>query len=355
LEINTCMTIYSINTGTSANKGDGDSLRSAFHKINLNFTTLSGIADAVLAPPPSLGDLIVTGAIVSTTVTNKSIIFDPNGTGLVKFRNTAIQFDNGSESKGGDANGHVLYTNGAGVKVGLGLDTTSSSLRIVGDAAVLGTLVDFGLYNGVANSWSSKLLINSEGGFSTLGAVDLRGDLNVEGEFRAAGGVRFADGSIQSSSVSRLTVSHITSSTTISNTILDIDTIRFDTESGFSLIDLGEGAVEIAMNSTFKYWDVDGQNSLIAEGLDHVEFIAGTGISITTNNTSNPQSITFSATGGNTSIGDLRVDSTRLYSSTSSRSVSISNLNTDTNTSYLLLPAGNDAINPLFLSSPNEV
>jgi hypothetical protein len=349
------MTILTINTGTSANKGDGDSLRSAFHKINLNFDTLSSIADAIAAPPPVLGDITFTGPVISNTVTNQSIVFNPNGNGLVKFRNAAIQFDNGSEAKGGDANGHILYTKGAGSKVGLGVDTTSSSLRIVGDADVLGTLVDFGIYNGVNNSWSSKLLINSNGGFTALGAVDLRGNLNVEGELRAAGGVRFADGSIQSSSVSRLTVSHITSSTTISNTILDIDTIRFDTESGFSLIDLGEGAVEIAMNSTFKYWDVDGQDSLIAEGLDHVEFIAGTGISITTNHNANPQSITFSATGGNTSIGDLRVDSTRLYSSTSSKSVSVANLNTDTNASYLLLPAGNDVVNPLFLSSPNEI
>jgi len=35
------MTIYYINTGTSPNKGDGDPLRTAFNKINQNFTYLS--------------------------------------------------------------------------------------------------------------------------------------------------------------------------------------------------------------------------------------------------------------------------------------------------------------------------
>jgi hypothetical protein len=349
------MTIYSINTGTSANKGDGDSLRSAFHKINLNFTSLSAIADAVIAPPPSLGDISITNATISTTITNESIVIDPNGTGLVKFRNTAIQFDNGNEGKGGDANGQILYTKGAGSKVGLGVDGSNSSLRIVGDADLLGTLADFGIYNGVGGAWVSKLLVTHTGGFTAQGDANLRSDLNVEGELRAAGGIRFADGSIQSSSVAKLTVSHITSSTTISNRIFDVDTIRFDTESGFSLIDLGQGAVEIAMNSTFKYWDVDGQDSLIAEGLDHVEFIAGPGISITTNHNANPQSITFSATGGNASIGDMLVDSTLFYPSTSTLAVTLSSKEGTSAASFLTLPSLTDTVNPVILSSPNEV
>lgn len=37
------MIIYYINTGSSANKGDGDSLRSAFTKINNNFAEMSAV------------------------------------------------------------------------------------------------------------------------------------------------------------------------------------------------------------------------------------------------------------------------------------------------------------------------
>lgn len=40
--------IYVINTGTSSNKGDGDTLRSAFNKINQNFQFLSTFTGAVL-------------------------------------------------------------------------------------------------------------------------------------------------------------------------------------------------------------------------------------------------------------------------------------------------------------------
>ena len=349
--------LYTINTGTSANKGDGDSLRSAFHKINLNFTQLSTITEVILNPPApaNLGHLTVTSATITSTVTNESIIFDPNGTGLVKFRNTAIVFDNGVEGKGGDANGQILYTKGAGSKVGLGVDTTSSSLRIIGDKDQLGTLVDMGLYNGVAGAWSSKFTIDSQGSFITQGSGNIQDGLNVEGELHAAGGVRFADGSLQSTAVGKLTMSYITSSTTVSNQIFDIDTIRLDTESGFTLIDLGSGAVEIALNSTFKYWEVDGQDTLIAEGLDHVKFIAGTGIAITTDHLATPQSITISATGQNANIGDLFVDVTTLYPSTSSQGVVVSNLNGTSGASYLLLPQLDDVISPAIFSSPNEL
>ena len=43
------MTILYINTGSSANKGDGDTLRTAFNKINRNFEYVGPIVDAVLS------------------------------------------------------------------------------------------------------------------------------------------------------------------------------------------------------------------------------------------------------------------------------------------------------------------
>lgn len=41
------MTIYYINTGSNPNAGDGDSLRVAFTKVNLNFNTLSDQIDGI--------------------------------------------------------------------------------------------------------------------------------------------------------------------------------------------------------------------------------------------------------------------------------------------------------------------
>lgn len=90
-----------------------------------------------------------------------------------------------------------------------------------------------------------------------------------------------------------MTVSLINSANTISSPLANITAIRFDTDSGFDITDLGSGAVKVGMNSTFKTWKVDGQSDLIAIGLDTIEFNAGSGIAITTNALSNPKSITF--------------------------------------------------------------
>jgi hypothetical protein len=337
------MPILLINTGTSANAGNGDSLRGAFQKINVNFAYLSTLTNTGgSGTNVSIGNFSFVNNTISTTITNQDIILDPNGTGKVRFLNTPIQFDNGSTGNIGQES-QILYTKGGGAKVGLGLDATNSSLRIVGDAVSLGTLVDMGLYNGVANAWASKVLVDYQGNVTTIGKVV------------ALGGLQFSDGSIQNSSNPRLTVSYITSST-VTGVINNITTMRFDTESGFSLTDLGSGAVKVGMNSTFKFWEVNGQSTLIAEGLDRIQFIAGTGMTIATNTGTNPKSITFSSSGGSgASLANITATDTTLYPNTTTNGISISNVYSNANASYLGIPALTDTITPLVISSPNEI
>lgn len=295
------MTILTINTGTSPNKGDGDSLRSAFQKINANFAYLSTLTNSGGGGgSANLGDIVITDAVISTALTNEDIVLDPNGSGKVRFRNTAIQFDNGNNGNPGFET-QILYTKGGGNPVGLGIDAHNSSLRIVGDRQILGTLVDAGLYNGDNNTWASKFLIDylgnitSQGDLTVLGNILSNSDIHANGLVISDGGIKFPDGSIQTSTAATLSVSYITSGTLTTGTILAVNALKFDTESGFDITDLGEGAVEIALNSTFKYWEVDGQPTLIAHGLDHVHIIAGNGMRITTDDTVVPQSITFNA------------------------------------------------------------
>jgi len=91
-----------------------------------------------------------------------------------------------------------------------------------------------------------------------------------------------------------------TNNTLISNTT-DVTAIRFDTDSGFDVVDLGSGIVKVQMNSTFKTWKSTGQQDLVATGLDTVEFVAGSGITIGLDPNGSPyQTITISATGGGT-------------------------------------------------------
>lgn len=77
-------------------------------------------------------------------------------------------------------------------------------------------------------------------------------------------------------------------------TVSEVTSLLFDQESGFSIDNLGNGTVKVGMNSTFKYWHVDGQDTVIADGLDHIELIAGNGITLTTSTLETPyQSITI--------------------------------------------------------------
>jgi hypothetical protein len=93
-----------------------------------------------------------------------------------------------------------------------------------------------------------------------------------------------------------LEISQIELNGDITHSYSNINAIRFDTDSGFDVTDLGGGAVKVGMNSTFKTWKVNGQDDLVAQGLDTIEFIAGVGIDISTDPLANPKSITFTAT-----------------------------------------------------------
>ena len=61
----------------------------------------------------------------------------------------------------------------------------------------------------------------------------------------------------------------------------DVNTILFDLNSGFDVTPGPTGTVTIGMNSTFKYWEIDGNLALTAVGIDTVNFVAGPGISMT--------------------------------------------------------------------------
>ena len=69
---------------------------------------------------------------------------------------------------------------------------------------------------------------------------------------------------IEVSAIDTLNIDPSTGNGVISNQITNVKAIRFDTDSGFAVSDLGEGAVQIALNSTFKYWEVAGQDTLEA-------------------------------------------------------------------------------------------
>lgn len=86
-------------------------------------------------------------------------------------------------------------------------------------------------------------------------------------------------------------------------TVSSVDTLRFNPSSGFSVSDDGNNDVTINLGSSFNPFQVSGEDDIEATGEEALELIAGTGITITTNTASTPQSITIAATGSGS--GDM--------------------------------------------------
>ena len=102
-----------------------------------------------------------------------------------------------------------------------------------------------------------------------------------------------------------LTVKEIyASNNTVVNNYTNINTIQFDADSGMAVVDAASNTVTIQLNSTFKYWRMNGASGLTAVGLDTVNFVGANGIVITANNDSTPyKTITFDYTGGGGGTG----------------------------------------------------
>ena len=62
----------------------------------------------------------------------------------------------------------------------------------------------------------------------------------------------------------------------------DVTEIQFDVDSGFALTSLGNKKIKVAMESTFKHWNVDGQDTLTATAVDQISIEQGNGITLTT-------------------------------------------------------------------------
>ena len=135
---------------------------------------------------------------------------------------------------------------------------------------------------------NSRLTFNKSDGLLTAG--NLTSNIATVNNY-----ILFGDGSRQYSAANtnNLTVSLIDTSGNVSNVVSNVSALRFDVDSGFNVDALSQGIVKVGINSTFKYWKVNGTTYLTAQGLDTVNFLPTNGITITANGNASPQSITF--------------------------------------------------------------
>ena len=94
-----------------------------------------------------------------------------------------------------------------------------------------------------------------------------------------------------------LTVSNWSTGNVISNTITNVEFLRFNANTGITVSNIGNNSALVSLGSSFKTWEVAGQGNLVAVGEDVVQFVAGSGITITTNPNVVPQQIQISSAG----------------------------------------------------------
>jgi len=117
---------------------------------------------------------------------------------------------------------------------------------------------------------------------------------NVTGNYILGNGSQLTNTSIS--------VSNWYTGNVISNSISNIEFLRFNANSGISVSDLGNNSALVTLGSSFKTWEVAGQANLVAVGEDVVQFVAGNNIVITTNANVIPQQISFAVNSNLTGI-----------------------------------------------------
>ena len=130
------MAQQSVSIGSSANDGTGDPLRTAFTKINANFTELYGSTaeanDIIEDTSPQLGGDLDVSTFDIVSVSDRNIDIDPNGTGTIELKaNTNIT---GNLVATGDitANGNINLGDAAGDQVKVTGVFEADQLRIDG-------------------------------------------------------------------------------------------------------------------------------------------------------------------------------------------------------------------------------
>ena len=157
------MTQLVINVGANANDGTGDTLREAMIKVNDNFTE-------IYASPLFNDAILISGNEIAATRTNDDLVFNPAGTGGIRF--PALQI-NGNNIEG-------LRTNDD-----INIKPAGTGSVVFGAISIQGT--------SFSSADSSSINVNDglvvDGTFSASGNATLSGSLEVGTTLTATGGL----------------------------------------------------------------------------------------------------------------------------------------------------------------------
>ena len=221
-----------ISIGTSANDGTGDPLRTAFTKINANFTELYGTDDDATnfvledTSPQLGGNLDINGWNITSARSNEAIRIIPNGTGTVELEGATAVTGTFSASAAATLSTSLALASGATVtgildEDGMGTNSatqlaTQQSIKAYVDAQVTASDLDFQGDSGGALAIdldSETLTIAGGTGLDTVGGANTL-TINIDA-----------------------TVATLVGSQTLTNKVLTTPTVSAPTITGTATID----------------------------------------------------------------------------------------------------------------------
>src|SRR5210317_959661 len=238
------MAQQTLNVGSNANDGTGDTLRSAMLKVNDMFTEL-------YLSPLTGGDLDFSGNEISATRSNEDLVFTPAGTGAVSFPAIRIN-DNNIEGTRSNENINLL-PNGTGsvvfgaIKIkGTSLSSDDSTainindnLIVDGTASVTGTATVGTLNASTGSTIGNLTLANGS-------ITDSSGDISFGNENITTTGTLDVSGLTTLSTLAVTGATTLTGTTTIDNITFNDNIIATSSNADLNLTPGGTGTVNIS-------------------------------------------------------------------------------------------------------------
>ena len=337
------MAQQTINIGSAANDGTGDPLRTAFDKINDNFTEIYGSSaeanDLLEDSSPQLGgDLDVNGRRITTARSNEDIVLLPNGTGGVvasalRIAGTTLSADDSSSININEAlivDGTASVSGAATLSSTLALTgaaTLSSTLAVSGASTLTTTTIDNLTIqdSNITSSSNADINITPGGtGDVVLGSLRVNGT-TLDSSDSTAINVNEAlvvDGTINVSGASTLTgavtasstlgVSGVTTLTTtnIDNLTIQDANITSASNSDINITPGGTGSV-VAAGLTLKGTTISSADSTTVNINDALNVDGTVTVQGTTNTadvaTTGNVTVSGSTTTGTFAVGDLNI------------------------------------------------
>jgi hypothetical protein len=208
------MAKQTINIGTVANDGTGDTVRDAFDKVNDNFTELysddAGDVNSITATAPiardsatgavtiSLNDAGVTLAKMQNVAANSVLVRDANSSGVLTEKaltDTQILIGDGTGMTAAALSGAITMTNGGVTSLA---STSVDTANIVANAA---TAAKIALFDNSTAATNAHILIGDGTDFSN---VAVSGDVTIAN----TGAVTIASQAVENSMIADNAVDH---------------------------------------------------------------------------------------------------------------------------------------------------